>query len=428
MKKVITAMKASVKSIPGMQDLIPPQTTKWQGVEARARALFRCYNFEEIRTPLLEETQLFQRGIGEETGVVQKEMYTFLDRGGDSVTLRPEGTASVVRALIQHHFEQRDALVKLFYLGPMFRYERPQKGRLRQFHQIGCELLGSGAPQADVEVMALLDHLVRAVGVKDFRLEVNSLGRRALRQNYLQALVTYLQRYQSDMGAEDQRRLTNNPLRVLDSKDPGLAQIIAGAPVMLDSLSSEDRTHWDSVLLGLNDFKIPHVVNPRIVRGLDYYEQTAFELVSDQLGAQDAFAGGGRYNGLVQDLGGPEMPGVGFAIGVERLLLLVSDQAFQPKSTAFFICSVGDRARREAYRLVQQCRTHELVAETGFEERSIKSQLRRAHKLGFRLVGILGEDELIQGVIQLKDFVRGREERVPLAELTETLAKRLQDE
>lgn len=393
-----------IQSITGTKDQFSPDIEKWQTLEEKARQIFELYSYSEIRTPLLEETSLFVRGIGTETGVVQKEMYTFDDKGGDSVTLRPEGTASVVRAYIQHHLHKQDPTTKLYYIGPMFRYERPQKGRLRQFHQIGAELFGPASPEADVEVITLLNQIIRSCGVTDFQLEINSLGSQKTRLAYLEKLKTYLQKYQNDFGEDDRRRIETNPLRVIDTKDSKVQDIVNEAPLILNHLDESDQKHWDRVQDCLSNLQINYQINPRIVRGLDYYQQTAFECVSQNLGSQSAFAGGGRYDGLVEELGGPVTPAVGFAIGMERLLLLMSDEIASKAKRRVYIAFLGDSTQSKAMEIAQKLRTYNMVSEMGYESKSFKSQLRRANRLGFSHVIIIGENELKENKVQIKDF------------------------
>lgn len=410
------------QAISGMHDLYAPEILQWQSVEDGARQIFHAYGYSEIRMPLLEETDLFVRGIGQDTGVVCKEMYTFEDKGGVSMTLRPEGTASVVRAIVEHSLFQAAPLLKLYYMGPMFRHERPQKGRYRQFHQIGCELLGTSSPEADVEVVALADHMVRKLGVTNFELQINSLGNQDDRANYINKLKTYLSRYAADFGAEDRERIEKNPLRVLDSKNPGIQKILLAAPSMLDHLGCEARAHWEAVLAGLGHLNIPYTINTRIVRGLDYYGFTAFELISSELGAQNAFAGGGRYNGLVTDLGGPDLPGIGFAIGVERLILCLGDKNQPTQKKIIYIAFMGEIAFAEARKTAYALRKAGLSVDMDYEAKSLKSQLRHAGKLQAAHTIIFGEEEIKKGTAMVKDMKTNEQKEIPIDQLVHHFA------
>lgn len=413
-------MSKTFQAITGMKDLIAPEIGRWQAIEATARAHFAAYGFSEIRTPILEETHLFERGIGTETGVVQKEMYTFLDKGGDSVTLRPEGTASVVRAYLEHHLEKADPVNKLYYIGPMFRYERPQKGRLRQFHQIGAELFGAAHPAADAETIALLDQFVRKLGITQFELQINSLGCQTpdCRPKYLETIRAFFNARKTEFCEQCQKRIETNPLRVLDCKNAKCQELAKDAPVMLDFLCGECKPHFDSVRKGLDDLKVTYVLNPRIVRGLDYYNRTAFELLSNALGSQNAFAGGGRYDGLVQSMGGDNTPGVGFAIGVERLALLLPEAQAAP-SKKIYIASMGDAAKAVARQIAFDLRGNEMICELDYEEKSFKAQFRRANKLGATHIVILGDNEIAAKKAAVKDLATGVQQEVELNGLVE---------
>jgi len=408
-----------MKSIPGMQDILPGEVEAWQKIEAFARDFFARYHYQEIRTPLLETTDLFVRGIGSETGVVQKEMYTFDDKGGDSVTLRPEGTASVIRAYIEHHLAHADPVTKLFYLGAMFRYERPQKGRLRQFHQLGCELIGSPSPHADAEVIQLLDGFVRGLGLSDFKLEINSLGclKAECRPTYLKKVKTYFEGIASKLCADCQRKVTTNPLRILDCKVEACKKLANSAPLILEHQCRECAQHFEKVENNLKHYRIQYFVNQRIVRGLDYYDRTAFELTSDKLGSQNAFAGGGRYSGLVKSLGGADVTGVGFAIGLERLVMLLEGTFVPAKSITIYLAALGENAYAKILELAQNLRAEGFNCEMDYEEKSLKSQLRRADKLKCSHVIILGDDEIQKGEAQVKDFKTQAQSHIPFPQL-----------
>ena len=389
-----------------MVDLLPAQIGLWQRIEATAREHFRRAGLQEIRTPLLEPTELFARGIGEATDVVGKEMYTFLDRGERSCTLRPEGTASAVRAAIQHGLLSQ-GVQRLWYGGPMFRYERPQAGRQRQFHQIGVELLGVSDARSDVEGMALGWDLLADLGVGGLRLEVNSLGDHEDRVRYRAALVAYLEQHRDQLDPDSQQRLVSNPLRILDAKHSGTQAVLDGAPSLLDTLSSESRVRFERVLAGLEALAIPFTLNPRLVRGLDYYGHTAFEITSSQLGAQATVCGGGRYDGLVQQLGGPATPAFGWALGMERLVLLVAAggaAAAEAAAPDLYVVSRGEAAEPWALALARRWRAAGLAVELDLSAAAFGKQFKRADKSGARWAAVIGDSEAAEGVVVLKDL------------------------
>lgn len=407
-----------------MNDIFAEEVTYWQRLEATAHAIFSRYNFHEIRTPILEETGLFSRAVGETTQVVQKEMYSFLDRGGDAVTMRPEGTASVVRSYIEHNLAAADGITKLYYLGPMFRYERPQKGRLRQFHQIGVELLGVDSPHADAEVIIMLDRFVRALGISDYKLEINTLGVSGERKAYLDKLTTFLTGIAANLCAECQVRLTKNPMRVLDCKNETCRHHLKTAPLILDNISDATRAEFETLKTCLKSAGVEFTVNPKIVRGLDYYEKTSFEFVSDKLGSQSAFVGGGRYNSLVKELGGEDTPGIGFGMGCERTVMLMQEADKEKKAAAVkgvYICVFDENGFRVGRDVLQKCRDENLTADMDFTVKSLKSQMRRAGKFGFSHVAIIGDDEIKNNVVALKDMASGEQKKVSVAEMIVTL-------
>ncbi len=415
----------SITGIKGMNDILPGDVETWQLLEAAARRVFSLHGFCEIRVPVVEKTELFCRSIGEATDIVEKEMYTFVDKGGTSLTLRPEGTASVMRALIEHKLYAQDPVAKLFYLGPMFRYERPQKGRYRQFHQIGVEAVGVDDPKIDAQILAMLEQFFTEIGLTDLELQVNSLGCPECRPAYREKLVAFLEERLAVLCADCQRRYRTNPLRVLDCKVPGCREATVDAPAMLDHLCGGCSAHFSAVRGHLDDLGTAYVVNKRMVRGLDYYTKTTFELVTRNLGAQNAVAAGGRYDGLVKDLGGPALPGIGFAMGVERLFLLMGENRPAPARTDIFLAALGEEAQRRTFVLMHQLQRQGLRAEIEYQGKSLKAQMRRADKLGARLVLILGEDELARGVGQLRDMADSSQQEVALSDLFRQVCERL---
>ncbi len=413
-------MSQKIKSVTGMNDIFADDVTYWQRLETTAHAIFSRYNFHEIRTPILEETGLFSRAVGETTQVVQKEMYSFLDRGGDAVTMRPEGTAGVVRSYIEHNLAATDAITKLYYMGPMFRYERPQKGRLRQFHQIGVELLGVDSPHADAEVIIMLDRFVRALGISEYRLEINTLGISSERKAYLEKLTTFLTGIAANLCAECQVRLTKNPMRVLDCKNETCRHHLKTAPLILDNISDATRAEFETLQRCLKDAHVEFTINPKIVRGLDYYEKTSFEFVSDKLGSQSAFVGGGRYNSLVGELGGENTPGIGFGMGCERTVMLMMAADTEKKAAAVkgvYICVFDENGFAVGRDVLQKCRDAGLSADMDFTVKSLKSQMRRAGKFGFSHVAIIGDDEIKNNVVALKDMATGEQKKVSVADM-----------
>ena len=410
-----------------MVDLLPEVLQRWQAVEAVARDHFRRSGFGEIRTPLLESTDLFCRGIGEATDVVGKEMYTFQDRGDRSCTLRPEGTASVVRAAVQHGLLSQGPQ-RLWYCGSMFRYERPQAGRQRQFHQIGVEWLGASSVRSDVEVIALAWDLLQQLGLGGLELELNSLGSPEDREAYRSALVSWLQERQDALDDDSKSRLSSNPLRILDSKNRDTQALLESAPKLVDALGPDSRERFEAVQQGLRALAIPFRWNPRLVRGLDYYGHTAFEVTSDQLGSQATVCGGGRYNGLVEQLGGPATPAIGWALGMERLMLVLAAAAAQdPMGQAanltasatpdVFVVNRGQQAEAAALALARQLRSAGLVVELDGSGAAFAKQFKRADRSGARWALVLGDDETSRGEIRLKTLqVKGEERCLPLTD------------
>jgi histidyl-tRNA synthetase len=399
----------------------------WQFVEAAARGIFAAYNFAEIRIPILEKTELFSRSLGETTDIVEKEMYTFADQDGrgSMLTLRPEGTAGVVRAYVESELYKTEPVRKLYYMGPMFRRERPQKGRMRQFHQIGAEALGRSDPFIDAEILLLLNDFFSTVGLKNASLQLNSLGCAECRPRFREKLLSYLRERQDALCANCRRRMERNPLRVLDCKEPRCIEETRAAPSILDSLCAACSEHFATVQRLIGEAQLSYALNPRMVRGLDYYCRTTFEWTSDELGAQNTVAAGGRYDGLIQELGGPAIPGVGFAIGVERLtLLLRAKETVEPAGPALFIAWIGEAGRDWAFPLAQRLRRSGVAVEIEGEKRSLKSQMRRADKLKAAAVVIIGEDELQKGKAVLRDMGSKRQEELTLADIEKELIAR----
>jgi len=397
-------MSSKIQSIRGMHDLLPDQSPVWQYFENIARTTIQSYGYSEIRMPVVESTDLFCRSIGEVTDIVEKEMYTFDDRNGDSLTLRPEGTASCVRAGIQHglfHNQQQ----RLWYMGPMFRHERPQKGRYRQFHQIGVETFGIDGPDIDVELILMTARLWKQLGLKDVRLEINTLGSNEAREKYRTVLVDYFGKHKDQLDEDSTRRLESNPLRILDSKNPSMQDLIESAPKLMDSLDEESLQHFEKLQSQLKAADIKYTINTRLVRGLDYYCKTVFEWVTDQLGAQGTVCAGGRYDGLVNQLGGKPTPAAGFAMGIERLLALLEDQGFKCDAEVdVYLALQGDLAQENGMIFAESLRDMlpGLTMQVNCGGGSFKSQIKKADKSGAALALILGEDEINNKAVTVK--------------------------
>src|SRR5262245_8615064 len=410
-----------IKSVRGVRDILPGETRRWQKIERAAREAFEVYGYEEIRLPLFERTELFARSIGDETDIVKKEMYTFEDRGGDSLTLRPEATACVLRAYIEHGFQVEPKPVRLYTMGPMFRYERPQAGRYRQFHQANVEALGDTHPALDAEVIAMLMDFFGALGLADrLELHVNSIGDAGTRPAYVARLVEYLAPHREDLCAECRARVDRNPLRVLDCKTPGCQPIIEKAPSILESLSPEAANHFDSVRRCLDDMGVSHIVDPRLVRGLDYYVRTTFEVLTTELGAQNAVAGGGRYDGLIAQLDGPPDPGIGFAIGLERVALLLGEEVKAAAPLALLI-PLGEPALDRLLPAARRARQRGVRVELAYGLRKLQRELERANRLGAAWAVIAGDDELARGEVLLREMRSGQQRAVPLDNLADEL-------
>ncbi len=395
-----------------MNDILPDEMPRWHRLERAFREHVERYGFAEVRTPIVEPTDLFVRSIGEATDIVEKEMYTFTDRGDDSLTLRPEGTASAVRAYIEHTVGAKQPVTKWYYLGPMYRRERPAKGRYRQFYQAGLEVYGDPGPFVDAEVIDLAARFVTSLGITDVEVMVNSLGSGETRTRFRDALLAYLEPHREALSEDSQRRLGTNPLRILDSKDPRDIAIADGAPSILDYLSDEDKAHWDGLRGALDALGTPYKVEPRLVRGLDYYTRTLFEVKGNTGGAQNAILGGGRYDGMVASLGGQETPAIGLAMGMERLLLAMPETVTATTLDAVVLVA-NNTLRTKATVLARDLRVAGLCVESDLRGTSLKSQLRRADKLGARIAFIVGENELARGVVQWKDLEKSESGEVP---------------
>jgi histidyl-tRNA synthetase len=408
-----------ITSIKGMHDIGPPEVALWHRVERVARRIFKNAGFSELRTPVLEEEALFTQSIGNTTEIVEKEMYAFPDRKGKRLALRPEGTAAIVRAYIEHYAMPGAAFQRFYYLGPMFRYERPQKGRYRQFYQIGAEVFASLHPFTDAELIHLADEIFKELGLTGVQLQLNSLGCKNCRPAFREALLDFLRPLASSLCEDCNRKLERNPLRVLDCKKEGCIAATANAPSVLEYLCGDCVAHFEGVQQGLCNLGTSYQINPRMVRGLDYYERTAFEFLSGELGAQNAVAGGGRYDDLVKDLGGPAVPGVGFAIGVERLVSLVSAQAVSStdEKKIFFAC-LGDKALAQLMPSVTSLRRDGFIVLVDYDLKSLKSLLRQADRLEADWVVIAGEDELQSGKVQVKSMKGEKsQQEIPLSGL-----------
>ncbi len=410
-----------IKAPTGTRDILPEDVKTWQRIEKTAGEIFTLYGYEEIRTPIFESTSLFQRSIGEATDIVEKEMYTFKDKGGRSLTLRPEGTAPVVRAYLEHQFPQRDQFQKFYYIGPMFRYERPQKGRFRQFHQVGIEVFGPNHPMIDVEVIAIQWRIFKELDVSDLKVKINSLGCEKCRPGYRKALIEHLKKNRERLCETCQRRLERNPLRVLDCKNPGCQQVVREGPKITDYLCNDCREHMKKVTDGLESLKIPYEVDPFLVRGLDYYTKTVFEFIHTALGAQNTVSAGGRYDNLVEELGGPEIPGIGFALGIERLVLILNEKGLPEEKKPLYFIPLGEEAIKEGIKIMEELRDSGIPVIWTGKVASIKAQLRQANKRGADRVLILGESEIENREIKLKDMKEGREEVIKWKDLKEHL-------
>jgi len=417
---------AVIHGIKGVKDILPDEAGRWQLIERAARRTAELYGYREIRVPIFELTELFARSIGASTDIVEKEMYTFPDRDGKSLTLRPEATAGVARSYIEHNLTGVPTAQKLYYVGPMFRHERPQAGRLRQFHQFGVESFGSPQAFTDVEVIALLWRFLSGLGLPDLVLEINSLGDPEDRTAYKAVLLQFLKRHEERLCENCRRRMTTNPLRVLDCKVEGCREVIREAPRLTDHLSADARRHYDAVLTGLRTIGIPSTENPRLVRGLDYYTRTAFEVTSHHLGAQNAVGAGGRYDRLVEVLGGLPTPAVGFAVGLERISLMLPQQRLEPEPAPLYVAAFGPRGQEAGLVLLEQLRTAGVPAMTDHRAATLKAHLKQADRLGSPWVLILGDDEAAKGHVLLRNMHSKVQEEHPLSDLPTYVLSRLE--
>ena len=414
-----------LKGIKGVKDILPEETPRWCFIEDAARRWALCYGYQEIRIPIFELTALFARSIGAATDIVEKEMYTFPDRDGTSLTLRPEGTAGTVRAFIEHNRAANPLPQKYFYIGPMFRHERPQAGRLRQFHQFGVESFGTLDPRADIEVIALLWRLLSDLALPDLTLEINSLGSSGDRAAYKPVLLAFLRQQESHLCANCRRRMDTNPLRALDCKVPDCRAATESAPRLTDHLSPEARTHFDQVLAGLMAIGVPYRLNPRLVRGLDYYCLTSFEITSTHLGAQNAVGAGGRYDGLVETLGGPSVPAVGFAVGLERVSLMLPETASSSSyECLYYVAAFGENGTKLGLILLDELRSIGISSQCDYRATTLKAHLRQADRSKCRYAILLGDDEAGRGFVILRNLQSKAQEELPLTGLASLLKTR----
>ncbi len=413
------------KAPKGTKDVLPAQSSKWHYVESVIREICARFGYREIRTPVFEHTELFLRGVGDTTDIVQKEMYTFEDKGGRSITLKPEGTAGVVRSFVENSLYSGAQPTKMYYLStPVFRYERPQAGRLREHHQFGVEVFGSQGPSIDAEVITVALSLFHTLGVNGLALNINSIGCKECRPAYNAALREYLKQREESLCRNCRERMVTNPLRTLDCKEETCRDIVREAPVMLDCLCDECAAHFKGLKKRLEAAGIEYSINPFIVRGLDYYTKTVFEIISTDIGAQGTVCGGGRYDGLVEELGGPSMPGIGFGLGIERLLLVLESLGIglpEPRLCDAYVCTLGDAAAVEGFCITKRLRDAGIKAECDHMGRSLKAQLKYAAKLDARFTVIIGDDELSKSVAVVRDMEKSEENTVPIAELNQII-------
>ncbi|WP_297010544.1 histidine--tRNA ligase [uncultured Dialister sp.] len=415
-----------MQALKGTHDILPEEVYKWDYMEGVIRDVCARYGYKEIRTPIIEATELFQRGIGDTTDVVTKEMYTFTDRGNRSVTLRPENTASAVRAYLEHKMYGDQQVHKMFYIGSMFRYDRPQAGRYREFHQFGLEVLGASSPLADAEVIAMACEIFHRLGLKDLDLHLNSIGDKNCRPAYRQKLIEFFEGKKDQLCDDCRERLYKNPLRILDCKEEGCKKASIGAPEITDYLCDDCHKKFEAVKHYLDGLGISYTVDPRLVRGLDYYTNTAFEIQYPPLGAQSAVCGGGRYDGLVEEIGGPSTPGIGFAIGLERLLLALEMQNLIPAPKAqkrVYIAALGEDAVAEGFKIQEELRGLGVLTDMDLQGRSLKGQMKQAGKLDSQFTVIIGSNELEKGAAAVKNMADGTQKDIPFAEVADYISK-----
>lgn len=408
-----------IRSIKGTQDILPSQSHRWQLLEAAIHNTMDTYGYSEIRTPAFERTELFSRGVGEETDIVSKEMYSWTDQGGENLTLKPELTAPVVRSFIQHNLGGQSPINKLYYIDALFRRERPQKGRYRQFHQFGIEAFGSEHPEIDAEVIALAMSVFNDIGLTGLTLKLNSIGSPECRSDYRNALRDFLKPHFNDLSETSQKRFENNPMRILDTKIPHEIEILKEAPNISDSLTAEDKAHFEEVCSLLDAMGIQYLIESNLVRGLDYYTRTTFEITSTKLGAQDAICGGGRYDALVETLGGKPTPGIGFAAGMERILLALGDDDLSGKTTQVYIVGLGDGVRPTVAKLAEDLRQNNVRTNFDPLRRSMKAQMREANKCGATIAIIIGDKELVTGRGEVKDLSSGDQQKIDIKSLVD---------
>jgi histidyl-tRNA synthetase len=407
----------TIRAIKGTQDILPEESTKWQSLENKIRKISGYYGYQEIRTPAFEKTKLFSRSVGKETDIVSKEMYSWIDQGGENLTLKPELTAPVARAFIQHNLGRISPINKLYYIDALFRRERPQKGRYRQFHQFGVEAFGSEHPEIDAEIIALAISIFKSLGLEGLELNLNSIGSLECRKNYRTALQGYLKPHFTNLTETSQKRFKNNPLRILDTKAPDEIKILEDAPNISNYWTDEDKAHFNEVIEYLEILKIEYELMPRLVRGLDYYSRTTFEITSLELGAQNAICGGGRYDGLTEMLGGKPTPGIGFAAGMERILLAMKDSQFNKNKVQIYIVGLGENTRKTVVKLAQDLRKQNLATEFDVLRRSLKAQLREANKMSVKYAIIIGDEELESNQLEVKNFSTGNQQKVELSKI-----------
>lgn len=415
-----------IQNVKGTKDLLPEAIAKWQYIQRILQKISEQYNYEEIRTPIFEKTELFSRSIGEVTDIVNKEMYSFLDKGEESISLRPELTASIARAVMQHSLLRQNPILRFWYFGPFFRYEQPQKGRQRQFHQYGAECIGSRYPESDAEIIALAVNIFNSLGIKDFKLAINSLGNTESRAKYREALIEFLKENENKLSKESQIRLQTNPLRVLDSKAEADIEILNQAPNILNFLDTESRNHFEELLAILDYQGIKYEISSKLVRGLDYYSHTVFEFQSHALGAQNAMGGGGRYDKLFLELGGKETPAVGLALGIERIILIMEEKGLFPnleKKLDLYIVSLDHSNQKYLINIAEKLRQNGMAVATDLLRRSLKSQMREANKMKANYLIVIGDDEIKTNLLTIKDMRNGEQTQYSLNSIEEFFKK-----